>query len=630
MTALVHSDRSGNGVVAPLISFKLKLACARRFLCEPQSGLQEGAAVSACRSVIDESTDCECRATAFYYLGLIELKKARIAGDLARLWAGYSNQEDSSSTAARGQDFASEAKKHFMKMLPLIGPPTEILTRDALRCLALTSGPCAVETAEMIHTSIGGSLRQVVARNMEKHAESSSCSDVKIAEVLKSLDIAFADQDRKERVHSLFSTIERLLPPDWRVIACALCPSGEMLISSLTLDALGDIKVTNACIFPESDSVPLYDAIMVPLDRIISSNQEQLQNVTTEDTLPQQWWSNRKDVDTKLRDLVAEVERTWFASEAAQAALVGDENFGDRLPFHVNLASRFEAATISSNASATGEESIDSSRNEACSLLILDENLQRFPFESLSMFEGLTLCRQPSLPFLAAKLLDLSGDAALEFRQAYADMQKVSYVLDPESNLSATTKRLKPFLDAMEANCSANSWQRVVRETPPKDFIERSLTQPEGLYLFFGHGNGQSYFSKSDVECLIGGAEGDATQRRIRSSVVLMGCSSGRLESVNRKDTKLLDRQLPLYHEPEGLALFYVGAGANCVVGNLWDVTDREIDTFAMRMLERFTADDASTSIAECVAHSRMACKLRYATGGAPVCYGIPVFRKNA
>jgi separase len=403
-----------------------------------------------------------------------------------------------------------------------------------------------------------------------------------------------------------------------------------MLISSLSLDSLGDIKLSNACVFPDLDCASLYDAIMVPLDRIVSVNQAQLQNVTAEETLPRKWWSNRKEVDEKLRDLVVEVERTWFASEAAQSVLVGDENVGDSLPFHVNLASRFEAATISSSTSMSEEESVDSTRTGACTLLVLDENLQRFPFESLSMFEGHTLCRQPSLPFLAAKLLDLSGDSALEFQHASVDMQKVGYVLDPESNLSATTKRLHPFLEGVESRCSATPWQRVIREHPPKDFIEQSLTQPAGLYLFFGHGNGQSYFSKSDVVSLIGSGERDATQRRVRSSVVLMGCSSGRLESVNRKDTKLLDRQLPLYHEPEGLALYYIGAGANCVVGNLWDVTDRDIDTFAMKMLERFTADDTCTSIAECVAHSRMACKLRYATGGAPVCYGIPVFRKDA
>ena len=109
----------------------------------------------------------------------------------------------------------------------------------------------------------------------------------------------------------------------------------------------------------------------------------------------------------------------------------------------------------------------------------------------------------------------------------------------------------------------------------------------------------------------------------------LMGCSSGRLESVNRRDTKLLDCLLPMYYEPEGVAQSYIAAGAPCVVGNLWDVTDRDIDKLAMSMLERYFDSTSDASLPECLAQARSACKLRYMIGCAPVCYGIPVFKRR-
>lgn len=75
--------------------------------------------------------------------------------------------------------------------------------------------------------------------------------------------------------------------------------------------------------------------------------------------------------------------------------------------------------------------------------------------------------------------------------------------------------------------------------------------------------------------------------------------------------------------DPEGVALSYLAAGAPCVVGNLWDVTDKDIDAFSERMMSMMFLEDESTAAA--VAGAREACKLRYLTGAAAVCYGCPV-----
>ena len=80
----------------------------------------------------------------------------------------------------------------------------------------------------------------------------------------------------------------------------------------------------------------------------------------------------------------------------------------------------------------------------------------------------------------------------------------------------------------------------------------------------------------------------------------------------------------PIYYEPEGIALSYLVAGAPCVVGNLWDVTDRDIDRYCLTLIEDFVKGQGD-SLAKCVAEARRACKLRYIVGSAPVCYGVPI-----
>ena len=98
-------------------------------------------------------------------------------------------------------------------------------------------------------------------------------------------------------------------------------------------------------------------------------------------------------------------------------------------------------------------------------------------------------------------------------------------------------------------------------------------------------------------------------------------------------------------------------AGCPAAVANLWDVTDRDIDRFALALLQRWAPDqdaacgggrhhdggqepeDAADSpagslvnahsrqsvcIARSVALSCAACRLPDLIGAAPVCYGIP------
>jgi separase len=150
--------------------------------------------------------------------------------------------------------------------------------------------------------------------------------------------------------------------------------------------------------------------------------------------------------------------------------------------------------------------------------------------------------------------------------------------VDPEGNLSETKKRLVP---AIENICDKHGWNwgAVIGTLPSEDFVQNALSQRNGLLLYCGHGGATACFSRSHIEGLMKGKNGGGAKRRCRSTIILMGCSSGKLVSVNRKESKTTDK-VTMFYEPEGIALSYLCAGAPCVVGNLWDVTDRDIDRY--------------------------------------------------
>lgn len=61
------------------------------------------------------------------------------------------------------------------------------------------------------------------------------------------------------------------------------------------------------------------------------------------------------------------------------------------------------------------------------------------------------------------------------------------------------------------------------------------------------------------------------------------------------------------------------------VVGNLWDVTDREIDRYTLAFLEGWMKAGSGASLLKYLSESRQAPKLKYIIGAAPVAYGVPV-----
>jgi hypothetical protein len=689
-----------------------------------------------CDEVVQSSaTPTTSRAWANFYLGSLELNHARRTGSLYELWRGHSNLADHDMCydhetlhSSNAFDHIDCARRHFLAAVSLLGSATEVFTRKVLRSLALVTGPeepghaiSGMSACTLVLTSIGRVTRQRMLVELgagnPRFEDHGGAQD--LYQAFGAFDSDFNDaSERNQAIERFFSQLAKVVPANWRFVALGLCPSGEILLTSI--DMADGFRARTTCIFTQDSSDYAYNEILKPLDEIIQSSQGHLQGMDpaaatehfSRESAKRTWWNERKKLDGDLKVLIETVETNFFGSSCIREAFSGDAGqsmdsiVGDEDLSCGNLALKFEAACDLSDKTpekATGSntsevqaaafererlelkkltvpklksqllefeipeskmrklrkddlidllleqqenrsirlvtapqsprpESSSPATGEPCLFLILDENLHRFPFEGMPMLTEKTVCRIPSLPFVLATLLERQSVSKAGYPSV--DPVDASYVLDPENNLIETRKRLLPVIERLTSQRGWD-WNEAVGVIPSPTFFEKALTRENGLMLYCGHGGGQVCFSRRKVEKMIKGGNAGSNEsdengslRACRATVILMGCSSGRLMSVNRKSTDSLE-ELPLYYDPEGIALSYLSAGSPCVIGNLWDVTDHDIDRYSMDLLERFLGDSDDVSsdetLAKCVSMARTACKMRYIVGCAPVCYGVPV-----
>lgn len=129
------------------------------------------------------------------------------------------------------------------------------------------------------------------------------------------------------------------------------------------------------------------------------------------------------------------------------------------------------------------------------------------------------------------------------------------------------------------------------------------------LFIFCGHGAGEKIplFTKD---------ENSSNQGSCCPSAMLWGCSSGKLVSRG-------------VYDPAGAAIRHLQHGAKFVVGNLWDVTDKDLDKLSIDcMTKSFELHDDSKTITEALTIARDVCKMKHAVGSAAIVYGIPMICK--
>ena len=371
------------------------------------------------------------------------------------------------------------------------------------------------------------------------------------------------------------------------------------------------------CIFPES----LYDVnynvvhdVLLPFNSLLERSSRHLAESNDINSIngvhsssKEKWWAERRLLDAELENMLSDVDDRLFnyacVKEIVNPNYLDGDHYTDELKnVSGNLSLKFDAMCAADDLDSykafagdqretiETETAQNSTRTNAPKyinsflvptspcyadrvvFLILDEFFHSLPLENLSTFIQSTVCRVPSIPFAISRCQGSEG------LLPHIDLSKTTYILDPESNLAETRARMQDFFNDL-ASKNGWDWNGFVGEIPPDEVIEAALKRENSMYLFCGHGGGESILPRAKFDNLFleRGPNQTSSVSICQSALVLMGCSSGRLVSTNAAQ----DDFAPLrdYHfEPDGAIISYLCAGAPCVVANLWDVTDRDID----------------------------------------------------
>ncbi|TIB38990.1 hypothetical protein E3P86_01335 [Wallemia ichthyophaga] len=129
----------------------------------------------------------------------------------------------------------------------------------------------------------------------------------------------------------------------------------------------------------------------------------------------------------------------------------------------------------------------------------------------------------------------------------YVNPRNTYCLINPSGDLKRTEKKFGGWFEEMKAF----GWKGIVGREPLEVELSNAL-ETSDLFIYFGHGGGQKYIRSQKIRNMPKCA-----------STMLWGCSSGSLKSNGDFDSN-------------GNPNNYLLAGCPCLVANLWDVTDRE------------------------------------------------------
>ncbi|KAK3867546.1 hypothetical protein Pcinc_027002 [Petrolisthes cinctipes] len=234
-------------------------------------------------------------------------------------------------------------------------------------------------------------------------------------------------------------------------------------------------------------------------------------------------------------------------------------------------------------------------------ILIVDKRVETLPWEMISVLKDQPVTRMPSLHMLTL-LYQHHSSHSNSVLCRNVDTTSGFYVVDPDNCLPRTQQRLKDTL-------TMTRWPGITARRPTHDEFKEAISTND-VFMYAGHGSGSQYMPGDVVESLV-----------CRAMVLLFGCRSVHLEPRGR----IVD--------PWGVVLNYLSAFCPCVVGMLWDVTDKNTDFATIDILQAMLGMSGSpdsllanppTDIALLVARTRRQCPC-ILTGAALAVYGLPL-----
>lgn len=239
--------------------------------------------------------------------------------------------------------------------------------------------------------------------------------------------------------------------------------------------------------------------------------------------------------------------------------------------------------------------------------LIVGSACHIFPWECLSFMNSTSISRIPSY----ASLNDLLKKYNYNLSPEVSLSSKISIILNPQGDLSRTESR---FLDEFSKIVENKKESRLLVNCKPDEITFLNMLSLSNVFVYLGHGGGEQYARLKEIKKC----------GKIAPSF-LLGCSSA---------SKKFYQNL----ESTGTIYSYLLGGCPLALGNLWDVTDKDIDKFSESMLKKIkffhngndvmhndSSFEEETSVCLAVSYSRDVCHLKYLNGAAPVVYGLPV-----
>lgn len=233
--------------------------------------------------------------------------------------------------------------------------------------------------------------------------------------------------------------------------------------------------------------------------------------------------------------------------------------------------------------------------------LVIGNECHLFPWEKLSFMDSLSLSRIPSFGYLH----DILQRFNYNLFPGISLGGNISMILNPHGDLSRTETR---FSYQFSKIAQEKKESRLLASSKPEESVFVQMLSSSNVFVYLGHGGGEQYARLKEIKKC----------NNIAPSF-LLGCSSAAMKYYKNL-------------EPTGTAYAYLVGGSPLVLGNLWDVTDKDIDKFSETVFEKinfFPGNNDVTSegqnLAFAVSSSRDVCHLKYLNGAAPIVYGLPM-----
>ncbi|KAK9320809.1 peptidase family C50-domain-containing protein [Lipomyces orientalis] len=471
-----------------------------------------------------------------------------------------------------------------------------------------------------------------------------------------------------------------VIPCHWAAVSIALCEdSGDLIVSRFQANEspfLLRLPLNRHCSRDaDEDSFSFNDALSEIQDIIAKSNEtaQASRNIKNgAKTQKQQWWAERRSLDQRLKELLANMEYSWLggfkgvlSDNGRNRDLLSKFSTSFMTILKKHLPTRRAVRTRQGTRLKGPEVKIDprvlelfiglgdpaetdnSEMLEDLIYFVLDilqfhgernaydeldmdqivvdiQEILRTYYESLKddvdKIDHLVLILDKTVHMFPWESLPCLRGKSISRLPSLSSLRSIlQHYRGQRIDVGKGAYILNPSTDLVNTQNlfqtkldSFDGWTGIVARSPSEEEF-RSILNMNDIVLYFGHGGGEQYIRPSQIKGLDKCA-----------ATFLLGCSSGALHSSGE-------------FEPWGTPMNYVIAGCPMLVANLWDVTDKDIDKFSDEMFRLWGLYDlasnrmkkkvpsAAYAIGESMAKARDICNLSYLNGAAPVLYGIPL-----